>query len=102
MFGPQVESGSEPEDDSQMKFYTEQHRGRRRNKGERKQRLLTPHPLRTCCKCGVGGKKEPAEAAERWGEMRPDILGSVNVAGSRRESSTFTVRFKVPLADTGI
>lgn len=36
MFGPQVESGSEPEDDSQMKFYTEQHRGRRRNKGERK------------------------------------------------------------------
>lgn len=36
VFGPQVESGSEPEDDSQMKFYTEQHRGRRRNKGERK------------------------------------------------------------------
>lgn len=36
MFGPQVESGSEPEDDGQMKFYTEQHRGRRRNKGERK------------------------------------------------------------------
>ena len=34
MFGPQGESGSEPEDDSQMKFYTE-HRGRRRSKGER-------------------------------------------------------------------
>lgn len=34
MFGPQRESGSEPEDDSQMKFYTE-HRGRRRSKGER-------------------------------------------------------------------
>uniref|UniRef100_A0A8C4DBE1 Astrotactin 2 n=1 Tax=Dicentrarchus labrax TaxID=13489 RepID=A0A8C4DBE1_DICLA len=33
VFGPQGESGSEPEDDSQMKFYTEQHRGRRRSKG---------------------------------------------------------------------
>ncbi|CAB1446351.1 unnamed protein product, partial [Pleuronectes platessa] len=33
VFGPQGESGSEPEDDSQMKFYTEQHRGRRRGKG---------------------------------------------------------------------
>ncbi|XP_054612972.1 astrotactin-2-like isoform X2 [Dunckerocampus dactyliophorus] len=33
MFGPQGESGSEPEDDNQMKFYTEQHRGRRRSKG---------------------------------------------------------------------
>uniref|UniRef100_H3DN22 Astrotactin 2 n=1 Tax=Tetraodon nigroviridis TaxID=99883 RepID=H3DN22_TETNG len=33
VFGPQVESGSEPKDESQMKFYTEQHRGRRRNKG---------------------------------------------------------------------
>ncbi|XP_049594712.1 astrotactin-2 isoform X1 [Syngnathus scovelli] len=31
MFGPQGESGSEPEDDN--KFYTEQHRGRRRSKG---------------------------------------------------------------------
>lgn len=46
------------------------------------------------------GKKEPAEAAEGLGEMRPDILGSVNVAGSRREASTFTVRFKAPLSDT--
>lgn len=46
--------------------------------------------------------KEPAEAAERLGEIRPDILGSVNVAGSRRESSTFTVRFKVLLNDTRI
>lgn len=35
VLGPQGESGSEPEDDSQMKFYTEQHRGRRRSKGER-------------------------------------------------------------------
>ncbi|KAM8872577.1 astrotactin-2 isoform 2-T2 [Synchiropus picturatus] len=33
VFGPQGESGSEPEDDGQMKFYTEQHRGRRRSKG---------------------------------------------------------------------
>uniref|UniRef100_A0A8C2Z6E4 Astrotactin 2 n=1 Tax=Cyclopterus lumpus TaxID=8103 RepID=A0A8C2Z6E4_CYCLU len=33
VFGPQGESGSEAEDDSQMKFYTEQHRGRRRSKG---------------------------------------------------------------------
>uniref|UniRef100_A0A3P8WHH1 Astrotactin 2 n=1 Tax=Cynoglossus semilaevis TaxID=244447 RepID=A0A3P8WHH1_CYNSE len=33
VFGPQGESGSEPEDDGQMKFYTEQHRGRRRIKG---------------------------------------------------------------------
>uniref|UniRef100_A0A669EAB9 Astrotactin 2 n=1 Tax=Oreochromis niloticus TaxID=8128 RepID=A0A669EAB9_ORENI len=33
VFGPQGESGSEPEDDNQMKFYTEQHRGRRRSKG---------------------------------------------------------------------
>uniref|UniRef100_G3PWE0 MACPF domain-containing protein n=1 Tax=Gasterosteus aculeatus aculeatus TaxID=481459 RepID=G3PWE0_GASAC len=33
VFGPQGESGSEPEDDSQTKFYTEQHRGRRRSKG---------------------------------------------------------------------
>uniref|UniRef100_A0A7N6BH22 Astrotactin 2 n=1 Tax=Anabas testudineus TaxID=64144 RepID=A0A7N6BH22_ANATE len=33
VFGPQGESGSEPEDDSQLKFYTEQHRGRRRSKG---------------------------------------------------------------------
>ncbi|XP_068608676.1 astrotactin-2-like [Brachionichthys hirsutus] len=30
---PQGESGSEPEDDSQMRFYTEQQRGRRRTKG---------------------------------------------------------------------
>uniref|UniRef100_A0A669CAJ3 Astrotactin 2 n=1 Tax=Oreochromis niloticus TaxID=8128 RepID=A0A669CAJ3_ORENI len=36
VFGPQGESGSEPEDDNQMKFYTEQHRGRRRSKGEKK------------------------------------------------------------------
>lgn len=36
VFGPQGESGSEPEDDNQMKFYTEQHRGRRRSKGEEK------------------------------------------------------------------
>uniref|UniRef100_A0A672GE19 Astrotactin 2 n=1 Tax=Salarias fasciatus TaxID=181472 RepID=A0A672GE19_SALFA len=33
VFGPQGESGSEPEDDNQLKFYTEQHRGRRRSKG---------------------------------------------------------------------
>ncbi|XP_051906333.1 astrotactin-2-like isoform X4 [Hippocampus zosterae] len=33
MFGPQGESGSEPEDDNQTKFFTEQHRGRRRSKG---------------------------------------------------------------------
>uniref|UniRef100_A0A667WTI8 Astrotactin 2 n=1 Tax=Myripristis murdjan TaxID=586833 RepID=A0A667WTI8_9TELE len=33
VFGRQGDSGSEPEDDSQMKFYTEQHRGRRRSKG---------------------------------------------------------------------
>uniref|UniRef100_A0A7N6AB11 Astrotactin 2 n=1 Tax=Anabas testudineus TaxID=64144 RepID=A0A7N6AB11_ANATE len=32
-FGRLGESGSEPEDDSQLKFYTEQHRGRRRSKG---------------------------------------------------------------------
>uniref|UniRef100_A0A8C7YNB8 Astrotactin 2 n=1 Tax=Oryzias sinensis TaxID=183150 RepID=A0A8C7YNB8_9TELE len=31
--GPQGGSGSEPEDDNQTKFYTEQHRGRRRSKG---------------------------------------------------------------------
>ncbi|KAM3873969.1 astrotactin-2 [Diretmus argenteus] len=33
VFGHHVDSGSEPEDDSQIKFYTEQHRGRRRSKG---------------------------------------------------------------------
>uniref|UniRef100_UPI003AB0F3C0 astrotactin-2-like n=2 Tax=Centroberyx TaxID=88664 RepID=UPI003AB0F3C0 len=33
VFGRQGDSGSEPEDDSQMKFYTDQHRGRRRSKG---------------------------------------------------------------------
>lgn len=40
--------------------------------------------------------------AERLGEMRPGISASVNVAGSRRESSTLTARFKVPLNDTKI
>lgn len=39
VFGPQGESGSEPEDDGQMKFYTEQHRGRRRSKGTSSQLL---------------------------------------------------------------
>ncbi|XP_077593059.1 astrotactin 2 isoform X1 [Stigmatopora nigra] len=34
LFGPQGESGSEPEDDNQIKFYTEQNRGRRRSKGQ--------------------------------------------------------------------
>uniref|UniRef100_A0A8C7YIE0 Astrotactin 2 n=1 Tax=Oryzias sinensis TaxID=183150 RepID=A0A8C7YIE0_9TELE len=33
VFSPQGGSGSEPEDDNQTKFYTEQHRGRRRSKG---------------------------------------------------------------------
>ncbi|XP_034048897.1 astrotactin-2 [Thalassophryne amazonica] len=33
VFGPQGESGSEAEDENQMKFYTEQNRGRRRSKG---------------------------------------------------------------------
>lgn len=59
----------------------------------------TPPPH---CTCGVVGEKEPAGAAERLGEMRPDILESVNVAGSRKESSTFTVRFREPLSDTRI
>lgn len=36
VFSPQGGSGSEPEDDNQTKFYTEQHRGRRRSKGEEK------------------------------------------------------------------
>uniref|UniRef100_A0A674PL46 Astrotactin 2 n=2 Tax=Takifugu rubripes TaxID=31033 RepID=A0A674PL46_TAKRU len=52
VFGPQVESGSEPEDDGQMKFYTEQHRGRRRNKGHRNSPLskvtLTLITISTC------------------------------------------------------
>ncbi|KAM6985991.1 LOW QUALITY PROTEIN: astrotactin-2 [Aplochiton taeniatus] len=33
VFGRQGDSGSEPEEDGQLKFYTEQHRGRRRSKG---------------------------------------------------------------------
>lgn len=45
VFGPQGESGSEPEDDSQMKFYTEQHRGRRRSKGERECRSIPFHTV---------------------------------------------------------
>lgn len=40
VFGPQGESGSETEDDNQMKFYTEQHRGRRRSKGGKKLRCI--------------------------------------------------------------
>uniref|UniRef100_A0A3Q2SU80 Astrotactin 2 n=1 Tax=Fundulus heteroclitus TaxID=8078 RepID=A0A3Q2SU80_FUNHE len=36
VYGPQGESSSEPEDDNQMKFYTEQNRGRRRSKGRKK------------------------------------------------------------------
>lgn len=36
VYGPQEESNSEPEDDIQMKFYTEQNRGRRRSKGKKK------------------------------------------------------------------
>lgn len=45
VFGPQGESGSEPEDDSQ-KFYTEQHRGRRRSKGEREYRRTSLYIVR--------------------------------------------------------
>ena len=62
MFGPQGESGSEPEDDSQMKFYTE-HRGRRRSKGERECRSASLYIVInvlhskdiTLCKGGGGG-----------------------------------------------
>ncbi|CAG12412.1 unnamed protein product [Tetraodon nigroviridis] len=51
VFGPQVESGSEPKDESQMKFYTEQHRGRRRNKGQAKQPIYNT----------IGGNKTVCE-----------------------------------------
>ncbi|XP_037547936.1 astrotactin-2 [Nematolebias whitei] len=52
MYGPQGESGSEPEDDNQMKFYTEQNRGRRRSKGHSQSPLnkvtLTLITISTC------------------------------------------------------
>ncbi|XP_047228106.1 astrotactin-2-like isoform X2 [Girardinichthys multiradiatus] len=50
--GPQGESSSEPEDDNQMKFYTEQNRGRRRSKGPSQSPLnkvtLTLITISTC------------------------------------------------------
>ncbi|XP_070408443.1 astrotactin-2 isoform X2 [Nothobranchius furzeri] len=52
MYGPQGESGSEPEDDTQMKFYTEQNRGQRRSKGHSQSPLnkvtLTLITISTC------------------------------------------------------
>ncbi|XP_013864760.1 astrotactin-2 [Austrofundulus limnaeus] len=52
MYGPQGESGSEPEDDNQMKFHTEQNRGRRRSKGHSQSPLnkvtLTLITISTC------------------------------------------------------
>lgn len=34
VFGRQGDSGSDGDDETQLKFYTEQHRGRRRSRGE--------------------------------------------------------------------
>ncbi|XP_032425372.1 astrotactin-2 [Xiphophorus hellerii] len=52
VYGPQEESSSEPEDDNQMKFYTEQNRGRRRSKGHSQSPLnkvtLTLITISTC------------------------------------------------------
>uniref|UniRef100_A0A3Q2NW75 Astrotactin 2 n=1 Tax=Fundulus heteroclitus TaxID=8078 RepID=A0A3Q2NW75_FUNHE len=52
VYGPQGESSSEPEDDNQMKFYTEQNRGRRRSKGHSQSPLnkvtLTLITISTC------------------------------------------------------
>nr|XP_020456500.1 astrotactin-2-like [Monopterus albus] len=63
VFGPQGESGSEPEDDSQMKFYTEQHRGRRRSKGHSHSPLnkvtLTLITISTCVIAIVYATQDP-------------------------------------------
>uniref|UniRef100_A0A096M0Q8 Astrotactin 2 n=1 Tax=Poecilia formosa TaxID=48698 RepID=A0A096M0Q8_POEFO len=52
VYGPQDESSSEPEDENQMKFYTEQNRGRRRSKGHSQSPLnkvtLTLITISTC------------------------------------------------------
>ncbi|XP_056434395.1 astrotactin-2-like isoform X2 [Gadus chalcogrammus] len=63
VFGHQVDSCSEPEDDNQMKFYTEQHRGQRRIKGHPPSPLnkvnLTLITIITCVVAAVFATQNP-------------------------------------------
>ncbi|CAL8340756.1 unnamed protein product [Arctogadus glacialis] len=63
VFGHQVDSCSEPEDDHQMKFYTEQHRGQRRIKGHPPSPLnkvnLTLITIITCVVAAVFATQNP-------------------------------------------